>query len=581
MNLIIVCSGVHEFFLGVDWLKIPMKNIAVALIITLFVGLLPSCSNLSSHFTNIKNGMETAIGNGYNSISKIDNKGLPHALHSGINGDLEQVIEAVEAGADVDKKLSILFGPEATPLWYSIRNGQCFIPAYLLSKGADPNFVNDQGISILMFTVGANAETGITYANATDHDVYKILLDDKRTKVNLRGKLGFTALDYACRDGGDLDKVNYLISHGATITATTMKCAINGFSNGHCDPPVLRLVLDSLIKQGIPSGLDPEIEAAILGDSHKLLSLYNTGEIKQQNMQVVQFLTAAFCDADTLRALASSGVNLNASYNYETLLSTASKFGKLETVEYIVNQHVSIDAAQPPYDDTALTKAIRWNRLDIAQFLRKSGAEFQTFEDTTAPNVLEIACENGNMDMIKWILDSGYSLTMKQEVDAMTGAAQNDRIDVLKYLLDDKKFDINAEDGFGYTTLENVSGTASLSTIKFLVDNGANVNGEKGQYTTPLTGAVMGNRADVAKYLIEKGADVNLAGTNDDAKSSRPLTEAIQTGLFDMVKLLVDSGASVGYHEGWDGGYDTPHEMARVEGSKRILEYIKAAEKKK
>lgn len=527
---------------------------------TPIIGLLSSCSVINSIFKN-------------------DNNGLTYALKI---GDLERVIEAVEAGADVNK-VSLSFGPDASPLWYSIRNGQRFIPTYLLSKGADPNFVDDKGISILMYTVGAQAESGITYANAEDNDSYKTLLDDKRTKINLRGKLGFTALDYACRDSGRIDKINYLISHGAIITATTMKCAINGFSDGHCDPPVLILILDSLIKQGIPSGLDPEIEAAVLGNSNKLLSLYNAGKIKKQNMQIVQFLTAVFGDTNTLKTLTANGVDLNTYFNKDTLLSTASEYGKLETVEYLVSQHVNLDAIQSDdsYEYTAFTKAISNNRLDIAKYLLKSGAKFQTFEGTTAPNALEIACENGNMDMIKWILDSSYPLTTMQEVGAMTHAAQNDRIDVLRYLLNDKKFDINAESSDD-TALEGASHCASLDTIKFLVDNGANVNGGRSQYSPPLTTAVMFNRVDIVKYLIEKGADVNLAGTGSDgSKDSRPLTEAIRNGYFDMVKLLVDNGTSVNYTEGWSGGNDTTLAIAKAEGSKRIIAYIKAAEKSK
>ncbi len=357
-----------------------------------------------------------------------------------------------------------------------------------------------------------------------------------------------------------------------------MKCAIDGFTNGHCDPPVLRLVLESLIKQGIPSGLDPEIEASILGDSNSLLSLYHAGKIKQQNMQVVQFLTAAFGDANTLKILTANGEDLNTYLHEDTLLSTASKYGKLETVEYLVSQHVNIEATKSgnPYDNTALTKAIRFNRLDIAKYLQKSGARFQTFEETTAPNALEIACGNGNIDMVKWILDSGYPLTTRQKVGAMTHAALNDRIYVLEYLLDDKRFDINAQSNDD-TALDGAAHFASLDTIKFLVDKGANVNGGKTQYSPPLTTAVMFNRADVVKYLIEKGADVNLAGiSSNGSKNSRPLTKAIQGGYFDMVKLLVDNGASVNYKNGRN---DTVLDIAKKEGSKRILAYIEAAEK--
>lgn len=533
------------------------------------MGLLTSCINVKSIISKGKKSLTSALDTALES----ENKGLTKAL---LLGDLELVTEAIESGADINR-----FGLKDSPLWYSIREGQNCIPAYLLSKGADPNFVDEKDMSILMYTVGANAPYGITYSNAQFNKSYKTLLADKRTNINLKGRLGYTALDYACRDSGHLDKVNYLISHGAIITASTMKCAMDGFSKGFCDASVVRLILDSLIKKDIPSGLDPELEAAILGDSSKLLSLYNKGKIKKQNMQMVQFLTAAFGDANTLKTLTASDVDLNTLFHENTLLSTASKYGNLETVKYLVSQNVNLEATAGTRNNyTALTMAISCNRLDIAQYLQKSGAIFQIF-NTTEQNPLEFACENGNLDMIKWILDSGFPMKTGQDASAMIYAARNNKIDVLKYFLDVKKFDINAEDNMGYTTLEGATYSASLDTIKFLVENGAKVNGDKNQYGLPLPIAAMCNRVDVAKYLIEKGADVNLAGTRDGSKDSRPLTKAIQSGYFEMIKLLVDNGASVDYKEGWSTGRDTPLDMAKAEGSKRILEYIEAAKRSK
>lgn len=59
-----------------------------------------------------------------------------------------------------------------------------------------------------MYTVGAHKDTGLEFGNVTDNENYKTLLNDKRTDINLTGKLGFTALDYACRDNGYLPTVN-------------------------------------------------------------------------------------------------------------------------------------------------------------------------------------------------------------------------------------------------------------------------------------------------------------------------------------------------------------------------------------
>jgi ankyrin repeat protein len=99
------------------------------------------------------------------------------------------------------------------------------------------------------------------------------LLEDPRTDVNLTGKLGYTALDYACRDNGRLEIVYDLINHGAKITATTMECALYGYRTAHCEESVVKLVYDKLAEQKIPSGLTPEIEAVLQGDSRKLILL--------------------------------------------------------------------------------------------------------------------------------------------------------------------------------------------------------------------------------------------------------------------------------------------------------------------
>ena len=118
----------------------------------------------------------------------------------------------------------------------------------------------------------------------------------------------------------------------------------------------------------------------------------------------------------------------------------------------------------------------------------------------------------------------------------------------------------------------NSAGSASLETIKFLIENGANVNGCRAKEYTPLRAAVSSNRADVVQYLIDQGADVNLSG-----RESCPLTVAIQKGFFEIVKILVENGADLNYKEGWTDGKDTPLEIAESMKSQRIIDYIRSA----
>ncbi len=533
-----------------------MKKLNVLLLVIVIVGLFTSCN--------------------------FNNNGLVGALES---GNLERVKEAVENGADVNKA-SILNGPDASPLYYSMRNGQLCIPEYLLSKGADPNFIDSDGISILMYTVGAHKEAGLDYANVTDNENYKTLLNDKRTNINLTGKLGCTALDYACRDMGNLPTVNYLISHGAKITTTTLKCAIEGFSQGFCEASVVKVVFDSLTQQGIPYGIDPEIVAAIQGDTDKLSYLVNAGKIKETNKQMVLFLIAAFGDAKTLQIFVDQNVDLNEKFYGDTLLSVACSYGKLETVEYLVSKHANLETPvlqnETVWEETALTKAIRHNRVDVVDYLLRSGAKFQTFDDTTQENDIEIACGNGNLELVKLIIDHGYPLTDDQLLRAMTAAALNDCINVLEYFITDKKANINVEN-FDETVLGSAARKASLNTIQYLVNHGADVNGGNARVFTPLDRAVNSNRMDIVKYLIDKGADVNVIGvySNGGGKTDSLLTQAVQNGYFDMVKILVENGANINYEEDWTGGKKTALDVAKQEGSKHIIDYLENAQKNK
>ena len=76
----------------------------------------------------------------------------------------------------------------------------------------------------------------------------------------------------------------------------------------------------------------------------------------------------------------------------------------------------------------------------------------------------------------------------------------------------------------------------------------------------------MGSRADIAKYLIENGADVNVKNIEGEAILHR----AVENTNYEMVKLLVENGANVNIRIGENG--PTPLHMA-VE--KRAFEIVK------
>jgi ankyrin repeat protein len=81
-------------------------------------------------------------------------------------------------------------------------------------------------------------------------------------------------------------------------------------------------------------------------------------------------------------------------------------------------------------------------------------------------------------------------------------------------------------------------GEKCLEDAKEAISQGANVNVKNDWGLTPLSWAIYNGNVDMAKLLIEKGANVN-------ARSSSPLSHAATKGNVDMVKLLIESGANV------------------------------------
>jgi ankyrin repeat protein len=80
-----------------------------------------------------------------------------------------------------------------------------------------------------------------------------------------------------------------------------------------------------------------------------------------------------------------------------------------------------------------------------------------------------------------------------------------------------------------------------LELVKFLVENGADVNAKYKDNNTALLLACKKSHFDIVKYLVENGAAVNA----NDSRSSTPLILASKNGNFEIVKFLVENGADV------------------------------------
>lgn len=107
--------------------------------------------------------------------------------------------------------------------------------------------------------------------------------------------------------------------------------------------------------------------------------------------------------------------------------------------------------------------------------------------------------------------------------------------------------DPNVASKFGHTPLYNACMSGAADSARALLEGGANPNLHF-TYRSPVDGrveadivALMYTRtAEVAKFLIAAGADVNAA----DANGTTPLMRAAFKGKLEIVEVLLQAGAS-------------------------------------
>ena len=100
-----------------------------------------------------------------------------------------------------------------------------------------------------------------------------------------------------------------------------------------------------------------------------------------------------------------------------------------------------------------------------------------------------------------------------------------------------KSSDLEWNDTFG-TPLHVTANAGNAEIAKFFVDLGVDINLRGGTYEAPaITYAAEDGRLDIVKYLLELGAQIDISHV-----LRNPLTRAAEGGHVDVVQILLDAG---------------------------------------
>lgn len=199
---------------------------------------------------------------------------------------------------------------------------------------------------------------------------------------------------------------------------------------------------------------------------------------------------------------------------------------------------------------TPLHYAAFFGYSEIAKRLVEAKVDINAMNDHRE-TPLFYAAKAGNIEMVKMLIDAGAWLNVESgilsEETILGQAIWGGHTDIVKLLIDSKKYvDVTGKSP-NLTTcptpliIASIVGNTDIVTMLILAGAGRGVNYVNNEDVTALMFASEGGFTDIAKILIDNGANVNM----QDVKGGTALMRAVKAGHIDMVKLLLDAGANI------------------------------------
>ena len=236
----------------------------------------------------------------------------------------------------------------------------------------------------------------------------------------------------------------------------------------------------------------------------------------------------------------------------------AAGYGRLETVEFLLQAGARVDGAEKKSKQTALMTAAfgqkRRNEMPVripgpmADFVKivalllGNGAKVGD-TDREGKTALHHAAAGGNTEAVKLLIEGGAEVDPKDTLYGRTplhNAAYSGNAATAAVLLAHGA-NISAADNAGFQPIHAASRGGNLPVLKFLLEKGADIVATESHGGTPLHLATMDGRLDAVNLLLAQGAPV---GKSDQFKNT-PLLLAATSGYTGIVRVLLENKAPI------------------------------------
>lgn len=182
---------------------------------------------------------------------------------------------------------------------------------------------------------------------------------------------------------------------------------------------------------------------------------------------------------------------------------------------------------------------------------------------------------------MKVLLDSGAEInsTGGMKGSAIQASAYRGDFNMVKYLLE-KGADIDLHGDGKLNALQLSAMKGHKIIAEFLLEKGASLTSGGGEGNA-LYHAILGEQQEIAKMLLERGANPNISEINNDVeletgKLPTPLIRAVLQDSIDLVNLLVTHGADVNASAKYWGVTHLPLQTAAARGDLEIIRTLHA-----
>ncbi|MDG7052918.1 MAG: ankyrin repeat domain-containing protein, partial [Wolbachia endosymbiont of Alcedoecus sp.] len=477
------------------------------------------------------NVVKLLINNGAKFNNEITYQGTP--LHFAVQeGNLDMIRFLIDKSADVESQDAY----NNKPLHLAVEAGRLNIVELLLDRGASVNAKDENNKTPLdLATKGdmigllkrAQLNQGLSI-NARDGNLNRVKdLITGGANLETKDNNDNTPLHNACSNG-HLKVVEYLIERGASLKAKNKDGKIPlelAEQKGYTD-------IVEILKQ-TQLNLDKELLIAVeeedLGKVKDNIRRGANVNAQSRLGWASVFWAIQKNNLNIVKLLVNNGADINAKDNESWIpLHWAAQLSSLDVVKYIVERGANVNALTAD-GRTPLDLAVQRNYVNIINFLKKAQLDLD--------KELLTAVQDGDLNKVEGLANQGAGLNTKGSNDwtLLHFAAFSNKFDIVKFLLD-KNANIKAKDVYGNTPLHVAAQYDSkLEIVKFLLDkNASGINDVNNNSSTPLHLAIQGNKPSTVKLLLNKGANINAK----DKDGKTPLGLAVQEGYTDIVQII-------------------------------------------